>query len=86
VAAVAAEDSVVVGLVVEAGVDTSEAGVDTSEADLVAAEAERASADPDSVVARVTSIAEACVSLIRAPARCVLRFIDRPLWPGRIAE
>ena len=39
----------------------------------------------DSVVVRGTIIAEACVSRIRAPDNCVLRFIDRLLLPGRIA-
>jgi hypothetical protein len=76
------EDSVVVDLVV-AVVDTVE--VDTLEAELAAAEVESASADPDSVVVRVTTIAEACVSLIRAPGSSVPRFIDQHPLPGRIA-
>ena len=50
-----------------------------------AAEVESASADPDSVVVRVTTIAEACVSLIRAPGSSVHRFINRHPLPGRIA-
>jgi hypothetical protein len=52
--------------------------VDTPEAELLAAEVESASADPGSVVVRVITIAEACVSLMRAPGSCVLRFINRP--------
>ena len=79
-------DLVVVVLVV-AVVDTLEAGavVDTLEAESAAAEVESASADPDSVVGRVTTTAEACVSLIRAPGSSVPRFIDRHPLPGRIA-
>jgi hypothetical protein len=67
--------------------DTPEAaeGVDRVEAELGAAEVESASADPDSVVVRVTTTAEACVLLIRAPGSCVLQFIDRPPLRERIA-
>jgi hypothetical protein len=76
-------DSVVVVLVV-AVVDT-EAGVDTLEAELAAAEAESASADPDSVVGQVSTIAEACVLLMRAPGSSVPRFINRRPLRERIA-
>jgi hypothetical protein len=80
------EGSVVVVLVVVAVEDTAEAeeGVDRVEAALLAAEVESASADPDSVVGRVTTIAEACISQIRAPGSSVLRFIDRPRLRDRI--
>ena len=71
-------------VLVVAVVDT-EAGVDTLEAELAAAEVESASADPDSVVGRVTTTAEACVSLMRAPGSSVLRFINRPPLRERIA-
>ena len=71
-------------VLVVAVVDT-EAGVDTLEAELAAAEVESASADPDSVVSRVTTTAEACVSLMRAPGSSVLRFINRPPLRERIA-
>jgi hypothetical protein len=80
------EDSVVVvlaGAVVVAATVVVE--VDTLEAELAAAEVESASADPDSVVGRVTTIAEACVLLIRAPGSSVLRFINRPPLRERIA-
>ena len=71
-------------VLVVAVVDT-EAGVDTLEAELAAAEVESASADPDSVVGRVTTTAEACVSLMRAPGSSVLRFINRRPLRERIA-
>jgi len=74
----------VVVVLVVAVVDT-EAGVDTLEAELAAAEVESASADPDSVVGRVTTTAEACVSLMRAPGSSVLRFINRRPLRERIA-
>ena len=67
-------------VLVVAVVDTLEA-----EAELVAAEVESALADPDSVAGQVTTIAEACVLLMRAPGSCVLRFINRPPWRERIA-
>ncbi|HTE91234.1 MAG TPA: hypothetical protein VK639_19905 [Terriglobales bacterium] len=41
--------------------------------------------DQDSVVVPGTSIAEAWVSLIRAPGSFVLRLADRPRLPYRIA-
>ena len=41
--------------------------------------------DQDSVVVPVTTIAKACVSLIRAPGSFVLRLVDRPHLPDRIA-
>jgi hypothetical protein len=41
--------------------------------------------DQDSVVVPRTTMAEACVSLIRAPGRFVLRVVDRPRLPDRIA-
>jgi hypothetical protein len=77
----------VVVVLVVAVVDTleAEAVVDTLEAELVAAEVESASAGPDSVVGRGTTIAEACVLLMRGPGSSVPRFIDRHPLPGRIA-
>ena len=71
-------------VLVVAVVDT-EAGVDTLEAELAPAEVESASADPDSVVGRVTTTAEACVLLMRAPGSSVPRFINRPPLRERIA-
>ena len=65
--------------------DTLEAESAAVEVELVCAEAECASTDPALVVARVTTIAEACVSLIRAPGSFVLQFIDRPPLRERIA-
>jgi len=62
--------------------------VDTSvvEVSMVAVLAVAASAvDQDSVVVPRTTMAEACVSLIRAPGRFVLRVVDRPRLPDRIA-
>jgi hypothetical protein len=41
--------------------------------------------DQDSVVVRGTTIAEAWVLLIRAPGSSVLRLVDRPRLPYRIA-
>ena len=41
--------------------------------------------DQDSVVVPVITIAEARVSLIRAPGSFVLRLVDRPHLPDRIA-
>jgi hypothetical protein len=41
--------------------------------------------DRDSVVVPRTTMAEACVSLIRAPGSFVLRVVDRPPLPDRIA-
>jgi hypothetical protein len=41
--------------------------------------------EQDSVVVPRTTMAEACVSLIRAPGRFVLRVVDRPRLPDRIA-
>ncbi len=41
--------------------------------------------DQDSVVVPGTTIAEEWVSLIRVPGSFVLRLIDRPRWPYRIA-
>jgi len=41
--------------------------------------------DEDSVVVPRTTMAEACVSLIRAPGSFVLRVADRPRLPDRIA-
>jgi hypothetical protein len=41
--------------------------------------------EQDSVVVPRTTMAEACVLLIRAPGRFVLRVIDRPRLPDRIA-
>ena len=41
--------------------------------------------DQDSVFVPGTTIAEACVSLIRAPGNFVLRLVDRPRLPDRIA-
>jgi len=41
--------------------------------------------EQDSVVVLRTTMAEACVSLIRAPGRFVLRVVDRPRLPDRIA-
>ena len=74
----------VVVVLVVAVVDT-EAGVDTLEAESAAAEVESASADPDSVVGRVTTIAEACVLLMRAPGSSIPRFINRRPLRERIA-
>ena len=74
-------------VLVVAVVDTlaAAAGVDRVEAELVAAEVESASADPDSVVGQVTTIAEACVLLMRAPGSSVPRFINRRPLRERIA-
>jgi hypothetical protein len=41
--------------------------------------------EQDSVVVPHTTMAEACVSLIRAPGRFVLGVVDRPRLPDRIA-
>ena len=41
--------------------------------------------DQDSVFAPGTTIAEACVSLTQAQRSCVLRLVDRPRLPDRIA-
>jgi len=41
--------------------------------------------DQDSVFVPGTTIAEACVSRIRAPGSFVLRLVDRPRLPDRIA-
>jgi hypothetical protein len=41
--------------------------------------------EQDSVVVPRTTMAEACVSLIRAPGGFVLRVVDRPRLPDRIA-
>jgi hypothetical protein len=41
--------------------------------------------EQDSVVVPRTTMAEACVSLIRAPGRFVLGVVDRPRLPDRIA-
>ena len=41
--------------------------------------------DQDSMVVPVTTLAQACVSLIRAPGSFVLRLVDRPHLPDRIA-
>ena len=41
--------------------------------------------DQDSVVVPGTTIAQACVSLIRAPGSFVLRLVDQPRLPDRIA-
>ena len=41
--------------------------------------------DQDSVVVPRTTMAEACVSPIRAPGSFVLRVADRPRLPDRIA-
>jgi len=41
--------------------------------------------DQNSVVVPRTTMAEACVSLIRAPGSFVLRVADRPRLPDRIA-
>ena len=41
--------------------------------------------DQDSVFVPGTTIAEACVSLIRALGSFVLRLVDRPRLPDRIA-
>jgi hypothetical protein len=81
VADMSEEASMVVVLVA----DMPDSEVRRVEAELVRAEAEWASTDPALVVARVTTIAEACVSLIRAPGSFVLQFIDRPPLRERIA-
>jgi hypothetical protein len=57
--------AVVVVLLVEAALAEAE--------ELPAAEVELASADPPSVVVRRFPLAEACVSVIRAPGNSVLR-------------
>jgi hypothetical protein len=41
--------------------------------------------EQDSVVVPRTTMAEACVSLIRAPGRFVLRVVDPPRLPDPIA-
>ena len=63
----------VVGDMPEAEVEVQEPAVATS------------AVDEDSVVVPRTTMAEACVSLIRAPGSFVLRVADRPRLPDRIA-
>jgi hypothetical protein len=41
--------------------------------------------DQDSVFVPGTTLAEACVSLTQAQRSCVLRLVDRPRLPDRIA-
>jgi hypothetical protein len=71
------EDSVVVVLVVVA------AG--TPEVEVQGLAVATSAVDEDSVVVPRTTMAEACVSLIRAPGSFVLRVADRPRLPDRIA-
>jgi hypothetical protein len=72
------EDSVVVVVLVVAAAGTPEVEVQGL---AVATSA----VDEDSVVVPRTTMAEACVSLIRAPGSFVLRVADRPRLPDRIA-
>ena len=67
-------------VVVLAVVDTVEAEVEVQEPAVATS-----AVDEDSVVVPRTTMAEACVSLIRAPGSFVLRVADRPRLPDRIA-
>ena len=68
------------GVEEQAGVEVQGLAEDTS---LV--EEDSVLLEQDSVVVPRTTMAEACVSLIRAPGRFVLRVVDRPRLPDRIA-
>ena len=60
--------------------------VDTPEAEGTSlVEEESVLPDQNSVVVPGTTIAEAWVSLIRAPGSSVLRLVERPRLPGRLA-
>jgi hypothetical protein len=81
------EDSVVVVLAVAVVVATPEVEVQGSAGVTSAVEEDSVLLDQDSVVVPGTTLAKACVSLIliRAPGSFVLRFVNRPRLPGRIA-
>ncbi len=77
-------DSVVVVLAV-AVVDTPEAEVQGPAGATLVVEAGSVLLDQDSVAVPGTTIAGAWVSLIHAPGSFVLRLVDRPRLPDRIA-
>ena len=72
--------SMVVVLVVVVSTVEEEAGVEVQ-----GLAGDTSLVEEDSVVVPRTTMAEACVSLIRAPGRFVLRVVDRPRLPDRIA-
>jgi len=57
----------------------------TPEAEVQGPAVATSAVDQDSVVVPRTTMAKACVSLIRAPGSFVLRVADRPRLPDRIA-
>ena len=81
---------VVVDLVVvlAAAGDTLEAEVEVqglAGGTSLVAEEDSVLVDQDSVFVPGTTLAEACVSLTQAQRSCVLRLVDRPRLPDRIA-
>jgi len=66
-------------------VDTPEVEVQRPAGVTSAAEEDSVLLDQDSMVVPGTIIAQACVSLIRVPGSFVLRLVDRPRLPDRIA-
>ena len=78
------EDLAVVVLVV-VGTPGAEVEVQGLAVGISSAEEDSVLLDQDSVFLPGTTIAEACVSLIRAPGSFVLRLVDRPHLPDRIA-
>ena len=77
------EDSAVVVLVV--GTPEAEVEVQDLAEGTLLVEEDSVLLDQDSAFVLGTTIAEACVSLIRAPGSFVLRLVDRPRLPDRIA-
>ena len=77
------EDSAVVVLVV--GTPEAEVEVQDLAEGTLLVEEDSVLLDQDSVFVPGTTIAEACVSLIRALGSFVLRLVDRPRLPDRIA-
>jgi hypothetical protein len=79
--------SMVVVLVVAVSTVEEEAGVEVQglAGDTSLVEEDSVLLEQDSVVVPRTTMAEACVLLIRAPGRFVLRVVDRPRLPDRIA-
>ena len=73
-------------MVVSAVVDTPEAEVEMQglAEGISLVEEDSVLLDQDSAFVPGTTIAEACVSLIRAPGSFVLRLVDRPRLPDRI--
>jgi len=78
------EDSVVVVLAV-AEVDTAEAEVEGPPEVTSVVEEDSVLLDQDSLVFPGTTLAGAWVSLIHAPGSFLLRLVDRPRLPDRIA-